>query len=332
MKFLILTTNKRTLNWKSLDSKLKDIRDTLDVWDIQIEYLDTVPKIVKGRVDHEWFLEATKPYFDKGHDVIGLHMGDRQRRKWGLKPSLRGSNQRSGEIGDFYFWADENTKRNGENQFIQTCLHEFAHEYFYQTNKPDITHYWHNGNPDIRGLFQTFNWSLYQPRRMKLKQVKNLLERLVELLKAQKQVSLPIHPVDKYRDHISQPYGTPNKKWYPRTGHHIGTDYATPRGTDVLAPMDGEVTVSGRSDSMGLFCYYKYKYDGVPYVARFMHLSRRPKTGLYKQGERIGVTGNTGQSTGSHLHIDIFLKEVRVDILTPKNWRDLTINPETHYV
>lgn len=332
MKALILSTDKTLLDWETLDEKLLTIKEALSVWEVDVKVTDVKPKITNERVDHAWLLETIKPYFNNGYDVVAFHMSDRQRRRWGVKPSLRGSNWRSGEIGDFYFWADEDTERDGENQFIQTFLHEFAHEYFYQTKQYDITHYWHKGNPDIRGLFKTFNWALYQPRRLRLKKVKNLLERIVELLKRQKQLNLPIHPVPEYREHISQAYGVPNKKFYPQTGHHIGTDFACPKGTPVKAPMDGKVTVSGYSKSLGLFCYYEYVYDGVKYVTRFLHLSRRPKTGIFKQGEKIGETGDSGKTTGAHLHIDIFLNEVRVDILTSKNFRNLTINPEIHYV
>lgn len=163
---------------------------------------------------------------------------------------------------------------------------------------------------------------------------KNALELIVEALKRNlaksKQTGL-LHPVETYRDYISQGYGVANSQWYPQTGHHIGTDYACPVGTKVKAPFAGEVTTAGTSASLGNYCIYTYIYEGVTYAARFLHLSFVPERGKYQRGEEIATTGNTGKSTGAHLHIDIFFNEVRVDILTKTNWRNLTVNPETHY-
>lgn len=155
--------------------------------------------------------------------------------------------------------------------------------------------------------------------------------KLAETFKAKQQLSL-LHPVEKYKGYISQAYGVKNAQFYPQTKHHIGTDYACPVGTPVRAPWAGEVTVAGSSPALGNFCHYRYVYDGVTYVARFMHLSDVPTRGVYQRGEMLELSGKTGKITGPHLHVDIFYNEVRVDILTEKNFRTLTVNPEEHYV
>lgn len=161
-----------------------------------------------------------------------------------------------------------------------------------------------------------------------------LLKQVIALAEAyiasQKPVPLT-HPVEKYKHFISQVYGVKNKTFYPLTEHHIGTDYACPVGTPVRAPWSGEVTVSGKSPALGNFCHYKYLYQGVTYVHRFMHLSNVPFQGKYKRGETIELSGKTGKVTGPHLHEDIWYNEVRLDKLTKKNWSLLTINPQTHY-
>jgi len=140
-----------------------------------------------------------------------------------------------------------------------------------------------------------------------------------------------IHPVEKYKEYITQAYGVPNKIWYPLSGFHIGTDYACPDNTLVKAPIGGEVITAGKSRSLGNYCHYQYAYKGQVYVERWLHLSIIPKIGEYKQNETVAITGGTGRVTGDHLHQDIWLDEVRLDLINSKNWRELTINPQTHY-
>lgn len=140
------------------------------------------------------------------------------------------------------------------------------------------------------------------------------------------------HPVEKYRNLISRAYGVADAKFYPQTGHHIGTDYACPVGTPIKAPFAGEVTVAGNSPALGNFCHYKYTFKGQTYTARFMHLSMIPVGGKYKQGELIELSGKTGKITGPHLHVDVWYNDVRLDLINKKNWATLTVDPQKHYV
>jgi len=186
MKLRIITSDTKVLHWKTLDSKLDAIRSALPSFTVSIQHEVFIPKVVDGRIDHTWSDNFKKPFFNQGFDIIGLHFTDADRTKFGLKPSLRGSNPNTKqEWGDFWFWANENTKREGLNQFVQTCLHELAHEYHQQTKTEDFVHTWHDTYPDIIPYIKTLDWSKYQPRRTQLKAVRNLLQRIVGLLKAQ---------------------------------------------------------------------------------------------------------------------------------------------------
>lgn len=192
MKFLILTASKDTLNWPSLPNKLAFIKQTLNSaqnsnWSVDIQYTPSVPTVdhETNRINSYWLNQLIKPFFSQGYDVIAFHYNGKQRSAWDIKASLRGSNPRTDdEMGDFYFWADEDTKRNGLNQFEQTCLHEFAHEYYAEAGGLDQTHAFHNDNANIAGLFSALDFAKYQPKRMALKKTKNLLERIVELYRA----------------------------------------------------------------------------------------------------------------------------------------------------
>lgn len=114
-----------------------------------------------------------------------------------------------------------------------------------------------------------------------------------------------ILPVE-YEDKISQPYLSPAS--FYAAGYHIGIDWACPLWTPVYAPFDGRVTRNEVNHSvLGNAGYFLYTNpEGNWEAFRFMHLAVPPLVGDYKKGDIIGYTGNTGFSTGPHLHIDVW--------------------------
>lgn len=87
-------------------------------------------------------------------------------------------------------------------------------------------------------------------------------------------------------------------------GKHIGTDYATPVGTVVVAPVSGTIATQGLSSAVGNYIELDGD-DGRRH--RVLHLSKREVANGTRvaEGERIGLSGNTGStSTGPHLHWD----------------------------
>lgn len=337
MKVLILSTHPTILKWKSLPAKLAVFTKAYNSgknanFTVDLKQINVTPKVVAGRIDHAWLKANNEPFYKQGYDIIKFHGSLKQKKDWGIKTSLRGSNpNEKSDQENMWFFCDENTKRKGLNAFEQVGLHEGAHGYYDHTDKEDITHVYHGANPDITGLFKTFDWSLWKPFQ------KKEISRLLALLRALTGAVVPpkplklLHPVERYKDYISQAYGNPNAKLYPRSGVHIGTDYACPSGTPVLAPWAGKVTASGNSPAMGNFCYYEYTFNNQKYVARFMHLLAVPVQASYQRGEVLELSGNTGMSSGAHLHADLWKDEVRLDLITKTNWNKLTTNPETHY-
>ncbi len=83
---------------------------------------------------------------------------------------------------------------------------------------------------------------------------------------------------------------------------HRGVDIAVPTGTAVLAAMDGTVTTAAYDSYYGN--YVVIENDG--YCTKYAHMDTLAvSTGQgVKHGDSIGTTGNTGSSTGSHLHIE----------------------------
>ncbi len=93
---------------------------------------------------------------------------------------------------------------------------------------------------------------------------------------------------------------------------HKGLDIANHPGTPVVATADGVVSFMGESGSLGILVVIDHGYG---MVTRYAHL----KKGLKKPGERvlrgepIGKIGNTGRSTGPHLHYEVRLNGVPVN-------------------
>jgi murein DD-endopeptidase MepM/ murein hydrolase activator NlpD len=92
---------------------------------------------------------------------------------------------------------------------------------------------------------------------------------------------------------------------------HKGTDYAAPKGTQVVATADGKVTFVGRSGSFGKLIVIQH---GDRVVTKYAHLNDYAK-GLrvgtqVRQNDVIGYVGATGSATGPHLHYEFLLDGV----------------------
>lgn len=93
---------------------------------------------------------------------------------------------------------------------------------------------------------------------------------------------------------------------------HAGLDFAAPVGTQIVAAESGTVTAAGPSGSAGNMTVIRGA-DGI--VTRYMHQSRIDVTpgDQVKAGQPIGLTGNTGNSTGPHLHFEVRPGDVPTD-------------------
>jgi murein DD-endopeptidase MepM/ murein hydrolase activator NlpD len=87
---------------------------------------------------------------------------------------------------------------------------------------------------------------------------------------------------------------------------HHGQDFSTPYGTDVYATGSGKVIEAGWNSGFGNCIVIDHGYG---YRSTYGHLSNIKVTvGLnIKRGDLIGLSGNTGTSTGPHLHYQIDL-------------------------
>lgn len=91
----------------------------------------------------------------------------------------------------------------------------------------------------------------------------------------------------------------------PRGGRmHEGVDWAGPHGSPIVASADGVVTRAGWLSGYGRIVKIKHAF-GIE--TRFAHLARIDVSvgQRVSRGERIGAMGNSGRSTGTHLHYEI---------------------------
>jgi len=123
------------------------------------------------------------------------------------------------------------------------------------------------------------------------------------------------HPMNgQYR--VSSPFNP--RRVHPitrRISPHNGVDFAMPTGTPILATGDGVVTRVQNHPYAGKYIEIQH---GSHYTTRYLHLSRfQVKTGQkVKRGQRIALSGNTGRSTGPHLHFELHIKGRPVNPLT----------------
>lgn len=100
-----------------------------------------------------------------------------------------------------------------------------------------------------------------------------------------------------------------------RVSPHNGTDFPVPIGTPVLAPADGVVTRIENHPFAGK--YIEIQHFGN-YKTRYLHLSRFnvQRGQRVTRGQRIALSGNTGRSTGPHLHYELHINNRPVNPMT----------------
>lgn len=130
------------------------------------------------------------------------------------------------------------------------------------------------------------------------------------------------------RAFMRYPYAT-NQRWrissqfnpkrhHPVTGRvapHNGVDFATPRGTPVLATGDGVVVQTVSHPYAGKYVVIQH---GTNYKTRYLHNSKIlvKKGQKVSRGQRIALAGSTGRVTGPHIHYEFLIRNRPVNPLT----------------
>ncbi len=111
---------------------------------------------------------------------------------------------------------------------------------------------------------------------------------------------------------ITSSYGKRTNPVLKKEELHDGIDIACIIGTPVKAVANGQVIATGVSKTYGN--YVKYTDDNG-YTIMYAHLSKIlvKRNDKIKQGQTVALSGNTGLTTGAHLHFSAWKDEVSVD-------------------
>lgn len=140
---------------------------------------------------------------------------------------------------------------------------------------------------------------------------------------------------------VTSPFGPRILRGVP--GVHNGTDFRASVGTPVKSVADGIVRGIGDTDAT---CFYKTSFGRFVFIkhnnglaSNYAHLSLiKVKEGQsVKRGEIIGYSGNTGNSTGPHLHLNVYVEKAvemttRPSTLCPGETYRIPIAPTNAYL
>lgn len=111
---------------------------------------------------------------------------------------------------------------------------------------------------------------------------------------------------------VTSPFGDRNHPVLGTRKFHNGVDLAVPIGTPVVAAQAGEVAVVGESQASGRYVVLDHGH-GVRTAYCHLDATPLPQGSRVRKGETFALSGNTGRSTGPHLHYIVRLSGHPVD-------------------
>ncbi len=106
------------------------------------------------------------------------------------------------------------------------------------------------------------------------------------------------------RGYITSGYGYRRDPFTGKIKFHRGTDIGAPVGTIIRSTLDGLVLSVGHDPMFGKYILIKHQ---IGYTSLYGHLDSTlvKKSDWVRRGQRIGLVGSTGTSTGPHLHFEL---------------------------
>lgn len=136
-----------------------------------------------------------------------------------------------------------------------------------------------------------------------------------------------IQPVlNKDLTRVASGYGYRMDPVYHTPRFHAGMDFTAPVGTDVYATGNGQISFVGWKQGYGNTVIVSH---GFGYTTLYAHLSKPlvREGQKVKRGDIIALVGNSGKSTGPHLHYEVRLRDQPVD---PRNFYFQDLSPEDY--
>jgi len=129
-----------------------------------------------------------------------------------------------------------------------------------------------------------------------------------------RQLSAEVRPSGRpvMAGYISSYFGERMDPFNGEEAFHKGLDFASDRGSDVLAVAQGVVTWAGQREGYGVLVEVNH---GNGYVTRYAHNSRVlvGAGDTVQRGQAVAVVGSTGRSTGPHVHFEVLKDGRQID-------------------
>ena len=134
------------------------------------------------------------------------------------------------------------------------------------------------------------------------------LQAVTEYLTKQKDRLIATPALWPTEGHVTSPFGPRTSPFTGQPQQHTGVDIAAPPGTPIRAPADGIVTFAGTLPGYGHALVLTH---GFGFKTFYGHNQRNQviKGQTVKRGQIIALVGNTGYSTGAHLHYEVLLND-----------------------
>lgn len=126
---------------------------------------------------------------------------------------------------------------------------------------------------------------------------------------------------------ITSPYGYRINPFSKQREFHLGIDIANSTGTPIKAPADGVVSQTGWDRRFGHFLVIRHGEISTKFAHCKKFLVKRGDR--VKRGQTIALMGNSGSSTGSHLHYEVRIKNRQVNpwrylcLKIPEDWEEM---------
>ena len=160
-------------------------------------------------------------------------------------------------------------------------------------------------------LLREMHEQITQFKAISVKQ-KSGFESLLQYLDKQKALLASTPAVTPSRGWVTSRFGYRKSPFTGLKEFHKGLDIAAKTGTPVIATADGVVAFSGVKGLLGKMITIDH---GHGMVTRYAHLNKcsKKRGEVVKRGDVIGQIGNSGRSTGPHLHYDVKLNGISVN-------------------